>query len=156
MILIVVLLVMGPSKIPDVARTLGKGVRAARRASQELRNAIDVDEISRPYRAWEQNHQIEDAELYTDSKCPEDEARAAQQKAVKDTVSRGDALPGPESSTATPPGPDATAPVGLKGTVSRGDSSESAGPAKADSTELGATAQTVTSTQPDGVKKDDV
>ncbi|MCA9541301.1 MAG: twin-arginine translocase TatA/TatE family subunit, partial [Myxococcales bacterium] len=39
-ILVVLLLVVGPGKLPDIARTLGKGVRAARRAGQELRDAI--------------------------------------------------------------------------------------------------------------------
>ena len=62
-ILAVVLLVMGPAKIPEVARTLGKGIRAARRAGQEIRDAIDPDEYRRPFRSWEMNHRIEDGQL---------------------------------------------------------------------------------------------
>ncbi len=68
LILVVVLLVVGPQKLPEIARTLGKGVRMARRASQELRDAIEVDEIRQSVydhtvRPWQQATDIEDAEV---------------------------------------------------------------------------------------------
>jgi len=68
LILVVVLLVVGPQKLPEIARTLGKGVRMARRAGQELRDAIEVDEIRRSVydntvRPWQQAPDIEDAEV---------------------------------------------------------------------------------------------
>ncbi len=47
LILVVVLLVVGPQKLPEMARTLGKGMRALRRAGDDLRDAIQVDEIRR-------------------------------------------------------------------------------------------------------------
>jgi Tat protein translocase TatB subunit len=40
LILIVALLVVGPEKIPGIARTLGRTVRAIRRASSELTTAV--------------------------------------------------------------------------------------------------------------------
>ena len=40
LILIVALLVIGPEKIPGIARTLGRTVRAVRRASSELTSAV--------------------------------------------------------------------------------------------------------------------
>ncbi|MCA9547601.1 MAG: twin-arginine translocase TatA/TatE family subunit [Myxococcales bacterium] len=42
---IVLLLVVGPHKLPDLAKTLGKGLRVVRKASTELRNAMDFDEV---------------------------------------------------------------------------------------------------------------
>ena len=41
LILVVALLVLGPEKLPKVARQLGKGVREVRRAARELQVAID-------------------------------------------------------------------------------------------------------------------
>lgn len=68
LILVVVLLVVGPQKLPEIARTLGKGIRTARRAGQELRDAIEVDEIRRSVydhtvRPWQQATDIEDAQV---------------------------------------------------------------------------------------------
>lgn len=41
LILIVGLIVFGPSKLPEMARTLGKGVREFRRATSALQQAIN-------------------------------------------------------------------------------------------------------------------
>lgn len=56
-ICVVLLLVVGPNKLPDIARTIGKGFRTIRRTSQELRDSLEVDEIRRalyedPMRDW--------------------------------------------------------------------------------------------------------
>jgi TatA/E family protein of Tat protein translocase len=48
-ILVLALLVLGPSRIPEVASSLGKAIRGFRRASKELREQIDIDdEVRRP------------------------------------------------------------------------------------------------------------
>ncbi len=57
LILVVVLLVVGPQKLPELAKTLGKGLRAVRKAGDDLRDAIAVDDIKRsvyeePKEAW--------------------------------------------------------------------------------------------------------
>ena len=46
-ILVVALLVLGPRKLPDVARSLGRGMAEFRRASNDLRNSLTapIDEI---------------------------------------------------------------------------------------------------------------
>ena len=46
-ILVVALLVLGPRKLPEVARSLGRGMAEFRRASTELRNSLTepIDEI---------------------------------------------------------------------------------------------------------------
>lgn len=49
-ILVIALLVLGPSKIPEAAASLGKAIRSFRRATRELRDQIDIDdEVRRPF-----------------------------------------------------------------------------------------------------------
>lgn len=47
-ILAVALLVLGPTKLPGVARSLGKGLRELRKASDDLRSALMFDEDDEP------------------------------------------------------------------------------------------------------------
>ena len=62
-VMVVILLVVGPNKLPDLAKTLGKGVRAARRAGNELKNAINIDDNPYPPpRPWAQADKVADAE----------------------------------------------------------------------------------------------
>lgn len=42
---IIALLVVGPSRLPELARALGKGISAFRRATNELKNTV-VDEMN--------------------------------------------------------------------------------------------------------------
>lgn len=44
LILALVLVVVGPEKIPDVARTIGKVIREVRKASNLLRDAVMIEE----------------------------------------------------------------------------------------------------------------
>jgi len=46
-VLIVVLLAVGPDKLPELMRTVGKGLRQFRRAATDLRAATGIDEIMR-------------------------------------------------------------------------------------------------------------
>lgn len=43
-ILLVALLVLGPDKLPQLARTIGKGLREIRRATSDLRMNLDIDD----------------------------------------------------------------------------------------------------------------
>lgn len=45
LILAVALIILGPEKLPELARTLGKGVRQMRRAAMDVRRAIDFDDV---------------------------------------------------------------------------------------------------------------
>jgi Sec-independent protein translocase protein TatA len=52
--LVIVLLAVGPDKLPTFMRTVGKGVRQVRNASREFKDAIGLDELMRegdPFRA---------------------------------------------------------------------------------------------------------
>jgi sec-independent protein translocase protein TatA len=52
LILIVALIVLGPSKVPEIARKLGQAIRAIRKASAELTTAVtkelDVTQNQKP------------------------------------------------------------------------------------------------------------
>jgi TatA/E family protein of Tat protein translocase len=43
MILALALIVIGPKKLPDVAKSLGRGLGEFRRATQEIKNTINVE-----------------------------------------------------------------------------------------------------------------
>ncbi len=43
-IMIIALIVIGPNKLPDAARALGKGMREFRKATQDLKDSLDLDE----------------------------------------------------------------------------------------------------------------
>jgi len=42
-ILVVALLIFGPKKLPDLARSLGKGLAEFKRASQDFKSSIDME-----------------------------------------------------------------------------------------------------------------
>jgi len=44
---IVLLLVVGPKKLPEVAKDVGKGLKTIRKVSSQLRDSAEVDEIKR-------------------------------------------------------------------------------------------------------------
>lgn len=44
LILTIALLVFGPSKIPDIGKSLGKGIREFKKATQEIQKAVETDE----------------------------------------------------------------------------------------------------------------
>ena len=43
-IMVIALIVIGPSKLPDLARALGKGMAEFRKATQEIKDSLDLDE----------------------------------------------------------------------------------------------------------------
>jgi len=44
-ILIVALIIIGPKKLPDVAKAIGKGFSEFRRAADDVKETLNVDEI---------------------------------------------------------------------------------------------------------------
>lgn len=44
-ILVVALIVIGPKKLPDVAKALGKGFSEFRKATESVKGTLNVDEI---------------------------------------------------------------------------------------------------------------
>ena len=43
-IMVIALIVIGPSKLPDLAKALGKGMAEFRKATQEIKDSLDIDE----------------------------------------------------------------------------------------------------------------
>ena len=43
-IMVIALVVIGPSKLPDIAKALGKGMAEFRKASQEIKDSFNLDE----------------------------------------------------------------------------------------------------------------
>ncbi len=54
-ILLVVLLLFGSKKIPDVAKGLGKGIREFRRATDEIKKEISDNEITKDIKEIKDN-----------------------------------------------------------------------------------------------------
>lgn len=44
-ILVVALIIIGPKKLPDLAKSLGKGLAEFRRAADDVKDALNVDDI---------------------------------------------------------------------------------------------------------------
>jgi TatA/E family protein of Tat protein translocase len=44
-ILVIALIVIGPSKLPDLAKALGKGMAEFKKATQEIKESLDVEEV---------------------------------------------------------------------------------------------------------------
>ncbi len=42
-IFVIALIVIGPSKLPDLARALGKGMAEFRKATQEIKDSLDIE-----------------------------------------------------------------------------------------------------------------
>ncbi len=44
LIMVIALIVFGPSRLPDLARAIGKGMAELRKATQEIKDTLDVEE----------------------------------------------------------------------------------------------------------------
>lgn len=49
-IMVIALIIIGPSKLPDLARALGKGMAEFKKATQELKDSLNVDDDLREIR----------------------------------------------------------------------------------------------------------
>ncbi|MFQ5901028.1 MAG: Sec-independent protein translocase protein TatB [Thermodesulfobacteriota bacterium] len=47
-ILVIGLIVLGPNRLPELARTLGKVIGELKRASEELKDTIELDSVDHP------------------------------------------------------------------------------------------------------------
>jgi TatA/E family protein of Tat protein translocase len=103
-ILAVALIVIGPKKLPDLARSLGRAMREFKNATNELKTAVNMDTDIKDIR-----HTLDDvkkdvrneAESYID-KAPVDSAPAATEAEKKDEPEQK-----PELAPVPPAGPPA-------------------------------------------------
>ena len=79
-ILVVALIVIGPKKLPDLAKSLGKGLAEFRRATDDVKESLNVDEIK------DEVDDFKDSVLYGRKKEePEGNDRKAEDKTAKST-----------------------------------------------------------------------
>ncbi|OQY19013.1 MAG: hypothetical protein B6I36_05460 [Desulfobacteraceae bacterium 4572_35.1] len=64
LILALAVIFIGPSKLPEVARSLGKGMREFRRATDDFKRSVNVEEaqVVSPQRQADVHQQISEAE----------------------------------------------------------------------------------------------
>ncbi len=117
--LVILLLAVGPEKLPTFMRTVGKGLRQLRSASREFKDAIGLDELMRegdpfrappvrPPRARPVPVKPEDAKPQAQPPPhpttpppvppPRDAAQAPQKPATPETSADADAPPDPDAS----------------------------------------------------------
>jgi TatA/E family protein of Tat protein translocase len=98
-ILVVALLVFGPKRVPELARTVGRGLAEFRRASQDLRQTLALDELQQDLRR----------DLSGKQTIHRPEDRPAQ--AGGDAVDQGEKPANDASNTATNPSTQAASDV---------------------------------------------
>jgi sec-independent protein translocase protein TatB len=98
-IMVIALIVIGPNKLPDLAKALGRGLAEFRKASQELKDSLNLNEDIRAIKK-------ETSETINDFKASLDKAATDMVEEVADEVPEAEA-PGPETSGET----DATTAV---------------------------------------------
>jgi sec-independent protein translocase protein TatB len=96
LILAVALIVIGPKKLPDLARSLGKGFREFKSATRELKESIDLDPGMKNIRNAFDG-------------IDEEVRDAVRGKSADGTATKGDSTP-TRSAEPTPPSQDPTEP----------------------------------------------
>lgn len=103
-IMVIALIVIGPSKLPELAKALGKGMAEFRKATQEIKDSLDLDEdikeiknelvdsISGLDKALDVDEEVESGDK--DTAPPEEEESAAPEET--------DTAPSEEDGSATP------------------------------------------------------
>ena len=87
-IMVIALIVIGPSKLPDLARALGKGMAEFRKATQEIKESLDVDEELREVKedlvdsisGMDKPSDLEAPEFPEDDEKPESQSREGKEK----------------------------------------------------------------------------
>ncbi len=93
LVLVVALLVFGPKKLPELARTVGRGLAEFRRASTDLRRSMEFDLDSH------------------ETPSPPAPAQASSPHLPPETASALEQAEATEDATATTPSPEDQAPV---------------------------------------------
>ena len=103
-IMVVALLIFGPAKLPELARSLGRGLAEFRRASNDLRSSImtDLDPAAPPKPGASGGP----ADQMTQAPLPSGDAPAATPPLTPDVAAPADT----ESVAAAPASPDKTSP----------------------------------------------
>ena len=98
--LVIVLLAVGPDRLPTFMRTVGRGVRQVRNASREFKDAIGLDELMRegdPFRAPPVRPPVARPMPVQQDTPPASERDSAKSEAPTPAVAKTPPPPPPES-----------------------------------------------------------
>ena len=93
-ILVVALIVIGPKKLPDLAKALGRALGEFRRAADDLKDNLDINGVREEKEKLMREFSKE--KLYKDFKTKEDKGPAKIEKPVKTAESVKAEKPGEE------------------------------------------------------------
>lgn len=86
LILAIALIILGPKRLPELARALGKGVNEFRKAANDIKSTLDIDPIQEteeyPYTA-QKDHLIDEDSYPTPEKLPKKNQETKKQKHEK-------------------------------------------------------------------------
>ena len=91
-LLVLALLVFGPRKLPEIGRTLGRGLAEFRKASNELRRTLNTEGLQEDVRQSDPRKMLREelTRPFQSSEEPEGEsATASTETASSETVARG-------------------------------------------------------------------
>lgn len=101
LILAIALIVIGPQKLPEVAKTLGKALGEFKRSAQDLKNSIDIETTVKEVNPKPVKKELKDVIKDIGTENP----KAQQMPAEPETPDKADDL-----KTKTPPEPDQGSP----------------------------------------------
>jgi TatA/E family protein of Tat protein translocase len=79
LIAVVALIVLGPKKLPDLAKSMGRAVREFQKATSELKETLQVDsELSEAKKAFNEFHSEVNKTIQSEVNRPEKPAAAAE------------------------------------------------------------------------------
>ncbi|HEB90195.1 MAG TPA: twin-arginine translocase TatA/TatE family subunit [Deltaproteobacteria bacterium] len=108
LIFVVALLVFGPKRLPELARTLGRGLAEFRRASNDLRQSLALDELQQDLRHDLTGHQT----IHRPGDRPAQAGDGAPTKTGEDGGPTADPAPGARAGDAGPPNHPGQLPLG--------------------------------------------
>ncbi|MFC1852006.1 twin-arginine translocase TatA/TatE family subunit [candidate division CSSED10-310 bacterium] len=87
-IFVIALIILGPRKLPELAKTLGKGLAEFKRASQEIRSTLDL-ELDQDYSYKHDHHHYQPPDEYKQKNQKEQEGREEQKEEKKPDAEYG-------------------------------------------------------------------
>lgn len=111
LIMAIALIVIGPKKLPDLAKSLGRALGEFKHATKEFKSAIDIDtdmkDIGKPFenlsetvkKSFEDKKEPEETETGADTKSGADKTDAPAAETVVETAAAPDTDASPESNT---------------------------------------------------------
>ena len=111
LILAIALIVIGPKKLPDLAKSMGRAMREFKKATSELKESMEIDtELGDVKKAFnDMGQDLKDAADITGSYKPSSSEKAASEKPEPEKPPAGPETPAAERPTAEDPPASETA-----------------------------------------------